>query len=242
MRARLAMIAAVMTVAACSMAEAGPFKLLKYVEDDQPDVRVSGVSPIAGLSLEPTQSSAPATAPGRFWVKLPPGFIGQVTIEVTSHDHDFHATAIFEGVAEGGWQQLPDVPDGAVLPRMNLHKPEIAIRGWLASTSDAQTRARRLALVRWNAVSPDPQPAGEVLRVRLNLGNAAEAGAWLDSGPGRRVPARCQPLSGRTHVYFRWICVFDPAPVAAELGGAKLLIARRERDGREQFESISPNW
>jgi len=215
-----------------------------YLEGDRPEVRVSVPTAIAGLSMRPLSGSSSGST---FWAKLPEGFSGVLTLEVTTHDHTFYATATFSGAARGGWERVTIDPvrsdrQTPRLPGFSMSQDTIALRAWIAEASDPNTR--RLVLVRWGGEQAPGHEGEERLRVQLNVGNATEAAVWLESASRERLAATCGPLSGRTHVSFRWVCDFgaDVRADDARLRNAKLILARRERDGREQFETTAPAW
>jgi hypothetical protein len=180
-------------------------------------------------------------------VKLPKGFNGDLTVELTKHDHRFQATAEFQGDAPGGWQKLELAPDASagkptMFPELDLTAPTTALRAWIRSNAQSP---RKYVLIRWGT-GPEPSLfAADRLRVQLNVGTAPEAAAWLRVGK-TLATATCAPAdqASRSHVYFQWVCEFESglAPALASPSDARLIVKRRERDGRETEEVLEPQW
>jgi len=223
------------------------FRQVSYTESIQPQVRVSGAS-VAGLALVPAGVANGARA---FWAKLPKGFRGDLTVELTTHDHQFQATARFEGESKGGWEKLslaPDVSDGkgSKFSEIPLSDGKTALRAWIPGSGDSN---RDFVLIRWG---PAPEPAsfaGDTLRVQLNMGTAPEAAAFLRlANPKSLATATCKPAdkNSRSSIYFQWVCDFTGGEASGTVlnaeSGAKLIVIRRERDGRETQETLEPKW
>lgn len=230
-----------------SAAAHAEFRQVSYTESIQPQVRVSGAS-VAGLALVPAGVGKGERA---FWAKLPKGFRGDLTVELTTHDHQFQATAKFEGESQGGWEKLslaPDMSDGkgSKFSEIPLADGKTALRAWIPGTGDSN---RDFVLIRWG---PAPEPAtfaGDKLRVQLNMGTAPEAAAFLRlSNPKSTVAATCAPAdkNSRSSIYFQWVCDFADGEASGTVlnaeSGAKLIVIRRERDGRESQETLVPKW